>query len=72
MDFWLLLQQTQQNLQDILVDLDTAKLELELANGRADEERRRADALQVKLTASQQAAAALQQQLEERDVRWVV
>lgn len=36
-DFWCVLQQTQQHLQELLVDLETARLELELANGRAGE-----------------------------------
>jgi peptidoglycan hydrolase CwlO-like protein len=69
MDFWTLLQQTQQNLHDILVDLETAKLELELANGRADESQHRADALQLQLTASEKAVLALKEQIQARDSR---
>lgn len=64
MDFWALLQQTQQNLQDMLVDLETAKIELDLANNRADEAELVTNALKVQLAAAQQRGSALEGQLQ--------
>lgn len=62
-DFWVLLQQTQNNLQDMLVDLETAKVELDLANQRAGEAQQQASGLRVQLSASEQKTLALEAQL---------
>jgi len=62
-DFWVLLQQTQNNLQDMLVDLETAKVELDLANQRASEAQQQASGLRVQLSASEQKTMALEAQL---------
>lgn len=51
-------------LQDMLVDLETAKIELDLARGRADEAGHAADTLRVQLAAEQQHSAALESQLQ--------
>lgn len=71
MDFWALLQQTQQNLQDMLVDLETAKIELDLSNGRADEAENNADALKIQLAAAQQKNNALEGQVQHLQSRYV-
>jgi hypothetical protein len=63
MDFWVLLQQTQANLQDMLVDLDTAKVELDLSNQRANEAQQQVSSLRVQLSASEQKCGALEAQL---------
>lgn len=48
----------------MLVDLETAKIELDLARGRADEAGHAADTLRVQLAAEQQRSAALESQLQ--------
>jgi hypothetical protein len=48
----------------MLVDLETAKIELELARGRADEAEHAANALRVQLAAAQQRNVALEGQLQ--------
>lgn len=53
-----------QPLQDMLVDLETAKIELELAKGRADEADHKANALRVQLAAAEQRNTALEVQLQ--------
>lgn len=69
MDFWALLQQTQQNLQDMLVDLETAKIELDLANGRAEEAEHVANMFKVQLAAAQQQNNALAGQLQHLEAK---
>ncbi|KAF8059378.1 HISN7 [Scenedesmus sp. PABB004] len=63
LDFWVVLTTTQGHLQDILVDLETARLELALARGRADDAEGAACALRAQLAAARHANAALQGQL---------
>jgi hypothetical protein len=47
----------------MLVDLETAKVELDLANERASESEQHASTLRVQLAASEQRCAALENQL---------
>jgi hypothetical protein len=63
---------TQWHLQDMLVDLETAKIELELARGRADEAEHAANSLRVQLAASQQHNAALEAQLQSSQAKYVL
>jgi uncharacterized protein (DUF3084 family) len=48
----------------MLVDLETAKIELELARGHADEVEHAANTLRVQLAAAQQRNTALEAQLQ--------
>lgn len=52
------------HLQDMLLDLETAKVELDLARGRADKAEAAANALRVQLAATQQRGMALEAQLQ--------
>lgn len=49
--------------QDMLVDLETAKVELDLANERASEAQQQAGNLRVQLSASELRCQALENQL---------
>jgi hypothetical protein len=72
MDFWVLLQQTQANLQDMLVDLETAKVELDLSNQRANEAQQQVSSLRVQLSASEQRCGALEAQLHSSQNKYVL
>lgn len=50
--------------QDMLVDLETAKVELDLANERANEAQQQAGSLKVQLAASEQRCQVLEAQLQ--------
>jgi hypothetical protein len=53
----------------MLVDLETAKIELELARGRADEAEHTANTLRVQLAAAQQHNVALEGQLQDTQAK---
>lgn len=50
--------------QDMLVDLETAKVELDLANERASEAQQQAGSLRVQLATSEQRCQGLEAQLQ--------
>jgi hypothetical protein len=60
-DFCILLQQTQQNLNDMLVDLETARLELDIANGARQDAEDKQRAVAAQLAAADQQLNAMQQ-----------
>lgn len=57
--------------QDMLVDLETAKLELEMANTNAQHADRAARAFHMQLRSTQQQMAMLKQDLEAANMRYV-
>ena len=58
------------SLQDMLVDLDTAKLELELANARAGEAEKRSQDSLAQARVVQQQAQGLGCMMQEAEDRW--
>lgn len=69
LDFCILLQQTQQSLQGMMVDLETACLELDLSNARAAEAEAGGVALAVQLAGAQAGERAAREQLEQAAAR---
>lgn len=62
-DFFLILQQSQQSLQDMLVDLASAKVEADLANNKTAKAEAQARAVEMQMHAAQQQCAALESAL---------